>query len=168
MECFWGKATDNQIEREYLYNMYVCFFLKIYVGSLYIYSFGIVGRWFSESDPLGLLSAGVTTSFVDGFSMTMMAPCQTYAFASGTDNKHSLFHNSLGWCVTSETDDTIWIRLNFFQLHSYIYIYIYLCTFPTWSTQDLDNFPTQISGELEWPLIFTGSDVCSWKGQKTT
>ena len=146
-------------------------FFKYTWGSLYIYSFGIVGRWFSESDPLGLLSAGVTTSFVDGFSMTMMAPCQTYAFASGTDNKHSLFHNSpVTWMVCYIGNR--WYNMNTSQFVSItficIYIYIYLCTFPTWSTQDLDNFPTQISGELEWPLIFTGSDVCSWKGQNTT
>ena len=103
-------------------------FFKYTWGSLYIYSFGIVGRWFSESDPLGLLSAGVTTSFVDGFSMTMMAPCQTYAFASGTDNKHSLFHNSpVTWMVCYIGNR--WYNMNTSQFVSitFICIYIYIC-----------------------------------------
>lgn len=166
-----GNATDNQIHSVF------------YIGGVH-YTFTALelsicqSRWFSESGPLGLLSAGVTTSFVDGFSMTMLAPCQTLSFqerlAQTTNIACSTTAQWLGWCVT-------WEQIQYRNPHThnlyyiwYEYVlyfsirFIYLCTFPTWSTQDLDNFPTQISGEVEWPLIFTGSDVCSWKEQKAT
>lgn len=72
----------------------------------------------------------------------------------------------LGWCVTSETDDTIWIRLIFFN---YIHNHSYICVhFQHGPLKTLTNFPSQISGEVQWPLILTGSDVCSWKGQKAS
>lgn len=72
----------------------------------------------------------------------------------------------LGWCVTWETDDTIWIRLIFFN---YIHNHSYICVhFQHGPLKTLTNFPSQISGEVQWPLILTGSDVCSWKGQKAS
>ena len=70
--------------REYI--IWMCALCVLYRwGSLY----GFL-RSFSESD-LGLLSAGVTTTFVDGFSMTMMAPCQIWGFQEPPQtDKHSL------------------------------------------------------------------------------
>lgn len=106
----------------------MCAFCVLYIGGVH-YTFTALEL--SAGDfPLVFFffSAGVTTSFVDGFSMTMMAPCQTYAFASGTDNKHSSFHNSpVNWMVCYMGNR--WYNMNavstshIFQLHSYICVH---------------------------------------------
>ena len=145
-----------------------------YIGGVH-YTFTaleFVGRWFSESDPLGVF-------FFLGRSHNQLCGWILHDHDGALSNIRFQEHLAqttniacsttvqwLGWCVTWETDDTIWIRLIFFN---YIHNHSYICVhFQHGPLKTLTNFPSQISGEVQWPLILTGSDVCSWKGQKAS